>query len=86
MQLPHAAGFYQELGIFRAREFCIVVAQEASSMLPSRIDSQISFSVARLQDCDRLNGGIIVRTAQIDTILNEPPVIITQMRVNTCLP
>jgi len=32
MQLPHAAGFYQELGIFRAREFCIVVAQEASSM------------------------------------------------------
>ena len=60
MQLPHAAGFYQELGIFRAREFCIVVAQEASSMLPSRIDSQISFSVARLQDCDRLNGGIMI--------------------------
>ena len=27
-----------------------------------------------------------VRTAQFDTILNEPPVIITQMRVNTCLP
>ena len=27
-----------------------------------------------------------VRTAQIDTILNEPPVIIIQMRVNTCLP
>ena len=28
----------------------------------------------------------VVRTAQFDTILNEPPVIITQMRVNTCLP
>ena len=27
-----------------------------------------------------------VRTAQFDTILNEPPVIIIQMRVNTCLP
>ena len=27
-----------------------------------------------------------VRTAQFDTILNEPSVIITQMRVNTCLP
>ena len=27
-----------------------------------------------------------VRTAQFDTILNEPPAIITQMRVNTCLP
>ena len=26
-----------------------------------------------------------VRTAQFNTILNEPPVIITQMRVNTCL-
>jgi len=31
-------------------------------------------------------GEVIVRTAQFDTILNEPPVIITQMRVNTCLP
>jgi len=28
----------------------------------------------------------VVRTAQFDTILNEPPVIIIQMRVNTCLP
>jgi hypothetical protein len=28
----------------------------------------------------------IVRTAQFDTILNKPPVIIIQMRVNTCLP
>ena len=27
-----------------------------------------------------------VRTAQFDTILNEPSVIIIQMRVNTCLP
>ena len=27
-----------------------------------------------------------MRTAQFDTILNEPPVIIIQMRVNTCLP
>ena len=27
-----------------------------------------------------------VRTAQFDTILNEPPVIIIQMRVNTCWP
>jgi len=27
-----------------------------------------------------------VRTAQFDTILNELPVIIIQMRVNTCLP
>ena len=27
-----------------------------------------------------------MRTIQFDTILNEPPVIITQMRVNTCLP
>ena len=26
-----------------------------------------------------------VRTAQFDTILNEPPVIVIQMRVNTCL-
>ena len=26
-----------------------------------------------------------MRTAQFDTILNEPPVIIIQMRVNTCL-
>ena len=29
---------------------------------------------------------ISVRTAQFDTILNEPLVIIIQMRVNTCLP
>ena len=28
----------------------------------------------------------VVRTAQFDTILNKPPVIIIQMRVNTCLP
>ena len=28
----------------------------------------------------------IVRTVQFDTILNEPSVIIIQMRVNTCLP
>ena len=28
----------------------------------------------------------VVRTAQFDTILNEPPVIIIQMRVNTSLP
>ena len=27
-----------------------------------------------------------VRTAQFNTILNEPPIIIIQMRVNTCLP
>ena len=27
-----------------------------------------------------------MRTAQFDTILNEPPVIIIQMRVNMCLP
>ena len=27
-----------------------------------------------------------VRTAQFDTILNEPSVIIIQMRINTCLP
>ena len=27
-----------------------------------------------------------VRTGQFDTILNEPPVVIIQMRVNTCLP
>ena len=28
----------------------------------------------------------VVRIAQFDTILNEPPVIIIQMRVNTCWP
>ena len=27
-----------------------------------------------------------VRTAQFNTILNEPPVIVFQMRVNTCMP
>ena len=32
------------------------------------------------------NISLTVRTAQFDTILNEPPVIIIQMRVNTCLP
>ena len=28
----------------------------------------------------------VVTTAQFDTILNEPPVTVIQMRVNTCLP
>ena len=37
-------------------------------------------------DFRRLAMPIPVRTAQFDTILNEPPVIIIQMRVNTCLP
>ena len=39
---------------------------------------------------DSLHGTLalipVVRTAQFNTILSEPPVIIFQIRVNTCLP
>ena len=50
--------------------------------------SAAPFRFHRGQGCGRRrrSGSVTVRTAQFDTILNEPPVIIIQMRVNTCLP
>ena len=50
------------------------VLQSCCPLLPTVLPATI---VSRL---------LPVRTAQFDTILNEPPVIITQMKVNTCWP